>query len=244
MFEEENVSVETEEVAEPLDNEQTEDLSEENQNVADSDSQGEDTENSGKTSQDSAFAEMRRARAEAERQAQEAREQLDAYKAEQEARQKALNKLSGGRENAELEALAESLGIDVEDVIQTLEAETSQARVEQENEVLKAQLNKVETERRLDSTLNELEKLDSKLTEDDISNVLMYVDKGLSTEDAYYAVKAKEINTKAIPPKPIGKLNQSKPMEKEFYTEAEVDAMTPQQQRANYKAIMRSMSKW
>ena len=228
MFEDENLSVETEEVAEPLE-EQTEDLSEENQNVADSDSQGEDTEN-GKTSQDSAFAEMRRARAEAERQAQEAREELESLKAEQEARQKALSKLSGGRENAELEALAESLGIDVEDVIQTLEAETSQARVE--------------TERRLDSALNELEKLDSKLTEDDISNVLMYVDKGLSTEDAYYAVKAKEINTKAIPPKPIGKLNQSKPIEKDFYTEAEVDAMTPQQQRANYKVIMRSMSKW
>lgn len=235
MFDDETTGVEEMEFAEPSEEEVAEDLGEEDQTVAESDSEGE-----GKTSQDSAFAEMRRAREEAEREAREAREELEAFRAEQEARQRALDRLSGGRENAELEALADALGIEVEDVIATLEAEREQASMQAENERLKQQLADVETERRLDSALTELKSIDPNLSEEDTMKILEYADKGLSVEDGYYAVKAREINTRATPPPEIGKIGETKPIEKEYFTEAEIDAMTSEQLTKNWKKIMAS----
>jgi hypothetical protein len=241
MFEE-NTGVEEMEFAEPSE-EQAEDLGEEEQETAEPVSEDESAD-SGKTPSDSAFAEMRRAREQAERDAREAREQLEALQAEQQARQRALDRLSGGRENAELEALADSLGIDVEDVIATLQAEEAQARIQQENEILKKQLANVENERKLDNALVEMNALDPNLSDEDRIKILEYADKGLSIEDGYYAVKAREINTRATPPKEIGKIGERTPVEKDFYTEAEVDAMTPEQQEANYEVILRSMGRW
>lgn len=242
MFDEENTGVEEMEFAEPSE-EVAEDLGEEDQMPAESDSEGEVAE-SGKTSQDSAFAEMRRAREEAEREAREAREELEAFRAEQEARRRALDRLSGGRENAELEALADALGIEVEDVMATLEAEQAQATMQQENERLKQQLAEVETERRLDSVLTELKGLDPNLSEEDTLKILEYADNGLSVEDGYYAVKAKEINTRATPPKEIGKIGETKPLEKDFFTEAEVNAMTSEEKSRNWEKIMASLPRW
>ncbi len=233
-------SVETQEVAEPVE-ETNEDLGAEETEIAD---QSSESVESGKTDRDSAFAEMRRAREEAEKEAREAREQYNALLAQQTARQNAINKLTGGRKNADLEAIAESVGLEVEEVIATLEEEEATERLKQENELLTQRINNIELERRLDSALVELEKLDPNLSEDDISKVLKFADSGLSIEDGYYAVKAREINTKATPPKEIGKLNQSKPLEKDFFTEKEVDAMSEAEQRANYQKIIRSMSRW
>ena len=222
--------------------EQTEDLGEEEQDVTEPVSEGEEAEKH-KNTPDAAFAEMRRAMQDAQKKQKEAEEALNAMRAEQKARQDALKKL-GGSENAELEALADSLGIEVEDVIATLEAEQNSARLAQENNLLKEQIQKVETERQLDAAITTLNGIDPNLKDNEIVNVLEYVDKGLSVENAYYAVKAKEINTQATPAREIGQLNQSKPPEKDFYTEAEVDAMTPEQQRAHADTILKSMSRW
>lgn len=243
MFDE-NTSVEMQEVAEPVE-ETNEDLGAEETEIADQSSEEVSTEETGKTDRDSAFAEMRRAREEAERQAREAQEELATFRAKQEARQNALTRLSGGKKNAELEALADSLGIDVEDVMATLEAEERVANLEEENKRLRQQAQDTETERLLDQALATLDKLDSKLTSEEIEKILGYVGvNNMTVEDGYYAVKAREIMTKPQAPKPIGKLNSNEPIEKEYYTEAEVDAMTPSQQRANYEKIIRSMSKW
>lgn len=241
MFDE-NTGVEEMEVAAPSE-EQAEDLGEEEQESANPVSEDESAEG-GKTPSDSAFATMRREKEQAEKEAREAREQLEAFQAEQQARQSALNRLSGGRENAELEALADSLGLDVEDVIATLQADMDKARIQSENETLKAQLEEVQTERELDQALTELEKLDKNLTEDQIMKILEYKDAGLSIEDGYYAVKEKEFKTKATPPKEIGKVGETKPIEKDYFTEAEVNAMTSAEKEKNWEKIMASLSRW
>lgn len=240
MFEE-NPSVETQEVAEPV--ETNEDLGAEETEIADQSSE-QGVADTGKTDQDSAFADMRRAREQAEKEAREYKEELEFLKAQQEARHNALSRLSGGKQNAELEALADSLGLEVEDVIATLESEERTARLQQENELLNQQLNHIETERRLDLALAELSKLDQSLSNEEIQSVLKYADSGLTVEEGYYAVKGREIATKSTPPKEIGKINQTKPIEKEFFSEKEVDAMSEAEQRANYEKIIRSMSRW
>lgn len=244
MFDENNTGVDEMEFAEPSE-EVTEDLGEEVQTVAESDSErAESAEEKHKRTPDEAFAEMRRAREEAEREAREAREELESLKAEQEARQRALDRLSGGKENAELEALADSLGLEVEDVIATLQAEQAQASIQAENERLKQQLADVETERRLDNVLTELKGIDPNLTEEETMKVLEYADKGLSVEDGYYAVKAKEINTRATPPREIGKIGETKPLEKEFFTEAEIEAMSSDELKKNWKKVLASWERY
>ena len=243
MFEE-NPSVETQEVAEPVE-ETNEDLGAEETEIADQSSEEVSTEETGKTDRDSAFAEMRRAREEAEKEAREAREELSKLRTQQEARQTALNRLTGGRQNAELEALADSLGIEVDDVIATLEAEERTANLQAENERLKKQVDGIATERRLDQALATLEKLDPTLSSEEIEKILGFDGvNGMTVEDGYYAVKARKIMTTPQPPKPIGKLNTNEPMERDFYTSAEVDAMSESQQRANWRTILKSMSKW
>lgn len=236
----ENLSVENQEVAEP-EIESTEDLGVEEQEVAEPGSP--EGETGKKTDTDSAFAEMRRAREAAEREALQAREELEQLRAAQKARQDALERLTG-KENADIEALADSLGLEVSDVIATLDAEQQTASLRLENERLSKQLEEAQTERALDNALAELNALDNNLKENDISKILSYVDKGLSVEDSYYAVKAREINTRPISAKEIGGIHDKDVGEKEYYSEKEVDAMTPEQQRANYEAILRSMSRW
>jgi len=230
-------SVETQEVAEPV--ETTEDLGVEVQDIANSDSDQDEVSSeptSGKTERDSAFAEMRRAKDQAER-------ELAQFKAEQEARANALERLTG-RKDAELEALADSLGIEVEDVIATIQADQRQATLEAELEMYKAKEKEANDKLALTEALNDLEKIEKGLPEETVYNILGYADKGMSIEDAYYAVKGKEIATKAIPPKEIGKVNSNKPMEKDFITKAEYESMSEEQIRANPDLVLRSSARW
>ena len=127
----------------------------------------------------------------------------------------------------------------------TLEAEQAAARKDLEIQRLKAEVDSTKAEKEMQTALLEVQKIDPEVKSlyelgDDF---VAYTKAGLSPENAYYAIKAKEINTKVVPPKEIGKIN-SEPAAKDFFTEAEVDAMTPAQQKTLWKQIKESMKKW
>lgn len=236
---EKDLGVEETEVADP-----SEEVSEETQEVAEPESE-EVVKTSRETDErDTAFAQQRRALQEAEKRAQQAEQKLAAKEAEISARAEVLKRLSGS-ETADVDALAESLGISSGDVIATMQAEQSKAVLELENQQLKAQLDSVKADNAMQGDLIALQKIDPNIKNlsdlgDDFSR---YIAAGLTAEQAYYAIKAKEINTKATPPKEIGKI-EDKPIEKDYFTEKEVDAMTPEQVEANLTKIRASMSKW
>ena len=231
----EDLGVEVQEVAEPAD------TGEEVQEVAEP--AIDDSADSGKTAQDARFAEMRRANEALETELAELKETIAA----QEARQNALQRLTG-RNDADVNAIAEQMGLEPEDILATITAEQNSLQKEREIERLRAELNDVKAEKQVQETIAELQKLDPKLKAiDDLGEsadmFVEYVAKGLSVESAYYAVKAKEINTKVTPPPEIGTVNTT-PQEKNFFTEAEVDAMTPEQQRKYADVIIASMTQW
>ena len=88
-----------------------------------------------------------------------------------------------------------------------------------------------------------LAKAEKKLGLDITDEQIKELEDNVSNID-YDAVKAREINTRPISAKEIGGIHDKDVGEKEYYSEKEVDAMTPEQQRANYEAILRSMSRW
>lgn len=199
-----------------------------------------ETATGGKTGMD---AEYRRAREEAEQRAAEAERELAELKAENEARTAALQRMGG--ENAEINALAESLGADPEDILATVSAEQESAKKDIEIKRLQEEVNSAKAEKAMQGALLEVQAIDPgvKSLYELGDAFIEYIGAGLSVENAYYAVKAKEHDTKVVPPKEIGRVN-NEPAKKDFFTEAEVDAMSEEQQRVNYETIMASMPKW
>lgn len=197
----------------------------------------------GKTEADTVFAKHRSAREQAEQRAAEAEKELAELKAVNEARTAALRRIGG--ENAEINALAESIGADPEDILATLDAEQESAKKDFEIERLRNEVNSAKAEKQMQSALLEIQAIDPGVKSlYELGDAFAeYIGAGLSVENAYYAVKAKEHDTKVVPPKEIGRIN-NEPAGKDFFTEAEVDAMSEEQQRANYKKIMDSMTKW
>jgi len=200
----------------------------------------EPAETQGKTKADSAFAQMRREKEDALSRAEEAERKL----AEQEARANAIRNLSG-REDAVEMALAESLGLDEDEVTAKLDAATESAKKDIEIEELRNYIDGLEVDRRMAEDLREIQTIDPSVKSlDELGDVFIdLIEAGASAKAAYYAAKAEEINERATPPKPIGKVDATAP-EKDFFTEAEVDAMTPEQQAANWEKIKKSMTKW
>ena len=233
----ENLSVETQEVAEPV----TESV--ETQEVAEP--VAEETVTSGRTEVDAAFAEQRRARQEAERRAAEAERRIAEMEAASRARSEAIMRLTGD-ENAEVNALAESMGLDPSDVMATLNASQESAKKDLEIQMLREQLDSVRVDNEIQKDLAELQKIDPSIKSlNDLGETFPeFIKAGLTAEQAYYAIKGKEIANRVVPAKEIGKLQDSKPPEKDFFTEAEVAAMTPQEKYDNAEKIMASLPRW
>lgn len=195
---------------------------------------------SGKTEQDAAFAELRRSKEEAEQRNAE----LEAELAQMNSRRKLMENAFGVDE-PEIEAVAERLGIDPEDILAELQHEDELERIKKENETLSSQLEEQRISERMRTDLAEIQKIDPTIKSleqlgDDFIN---FIRGGLDGVDAYFAAKAKEERTRAKPPAEIGKVNNSK-APKDFFSEAEVDAMSPEEVRQNLDAIHRSMKKW
>lgn len=240
---EENISVEMQEVAEPAVEEIPSETGAEVQEVAEPESEG-----TGKTDADSAFAAMRR---ENEALKKQLEEQNSAY-ADLQAEHEARSSMFEDADLDEIELIAEATGASVEDVEARIEAQRELSEkdrriehLEKEKQELMGEFAKQQYLREvqaIDPTVKSLEELGDTFME------CMQAKKAdgsyaMSVETAYKVAKADEIMNKVTPPREIGKV-KDEPPEKAYFTEAEVDAMTPEEQRANADKIKKSFQYW
>lgn len=232
----ENTSVEMTEVAAPSEVEETNETGVEEPEVAEPVS-----EEHQKTDADSAFAEMRRAREQAEREAADARAELEMYRAQQDARDSTIARLTGRDDDAEIVALAELTGMSEEEIRQEMEAAFESTQKDLRIQQLEERINSAEADRMMQEDLEALRKIDPSLRSlDDLGDGFAdYIAAGLPPEKAYWAIKAEERANQATPPKDIGKVATGT-AEKDRFTEAEIEAMSSDQLRKNWKKIFNS----
>lgn len=232
-------SEETQEVAEPAEDEATE-TSAEDQEAADPDSE----EAEGKTSADAAFAEMRRAKEAAEQELADIKAEQARQAALKAAEDEAIAEMSGYEDVEYL--LAEASGKSIEEVRAEIEAERERAELHHENEMLSQQLAEVRADKMMAEDLVEIQKFDpsiKSLADLPESFEAYRLNAGLTAQQAYFAAMAEKEATSIKPAKPIGQVNQA-PVEKDFYSEAEVNAMTSEEKSANWEKIMASLPRW
>lgn len=240
----ESTSAEMPEVAEPA-----EETGVEDQEVAAPESETEPEEpmdmESGeeehhKNSADESFAEMRRQMEAAQQEAMDARAELERYQAQTEARDEAFARLTG-EDDAYVKALAEVTGLTEEEVKEEMEA--AQESVEKDLRIaqLEEQVASIETDRLMQADLARLRKIDPSLKSlEDLGDAYVdYVAAGLDPERAYWAIKAEEQANQAEPPKAVGKVATGT-AEKDYYTEAEIDSMSSDQLKKDWKKVFSS----
>lgn len=231
-------SEETPEVAEPAD--ETTESSEEIQETAEPDSEEAD----GRTEADAAFADMRRRMEAAERKLAE-REAEDAKRAAlQAAEDEAVAEMSGYDDIEYL--IAESSGKSIEEVRAEVAFRKEYEELKYDNEVLQKELSEVRADKTIAEDLAAIQKFDpsvKSLADLPESFEAYRLDAGLTAQQAYFAAKAEKEATEIKPAKPIGQVNQA-PVEKDYYTESEVNAMTSEEKEANWEKIMASLPRW
>ncbi len=89
--------------------------------------------------------------------------------------------------------------------------------------------------------LEEIRKVDPSLKSlDDLGEgYIEYVKAGLPPVRAYWAVKAERDANRVTPPKEIGRV-ETGTAEKDYYTDAEIDAMSSEELTKNWKKVMAS----
>ena len=98
----------------------------------------------------------------------------------------------------------------------------------EKQEMMQEDLEKI---RKVDPSLKSLEDLGE--------GYIDYIAAGLDPVKAYWAIKAEERANEATPPKEIGRVETS-PVEKDYYTDAEIDAMSSEELTKNWKKVMAS----
>ena len=193
-----------------------------------------------KTEQDAAWARMRREAEDAKAEAEAAQRELAELKAMQEAREEAESRLTG-QDNARIKALAEATGMSEDEVKAELEAAEESVKKDLRIEELEQQIQDAEIDRIMQADLIEIQKIDPSIKSlDDLGDDYSgYIRAGLDAEQAYWAIKAKEAANKATPPKPAGAVKTSVP-DKDYYTDAEIDAMSSEELTKNWKKVMAS----
>ena len=232
MDENYNESVETQEVAEP----ETEALeSAESQDVAEpetSEEPAEDPKSSGKTEQDAAFAEMRRKNQELENSNRMMMEALQRYFDGDDAEELSLA----------ANAYAEQKSVD--EYRDEWEHNQEFLRLQNENEELQNQLLDAQVDRLMREGLREIQEIDPnvKSLEELGDNFGNFIRAGLTTKEAYYATKAMELKEKVFAPDAIGRVSDTK-AERDYYTSAELDALTDEEMDENWDKVMRSLQR-
>lgn len=226
--ENEETGVEEQETAEPVSEQETE----------------EEVSDDGKTSADAAFAEMRRAKEAAEKELEDLRAEQAKQAALQAAEDEAIAEMSGYDDVAYL--IAEASGKSIEEVNAEIEAERERAELRQENETLRERLSEVTADKLMADDLAEIQRFDPNVK--DLSDLgesyeKFRLDAGLSAQQAYFALKAEKEATQIKPAKPIGQVNPA-PVEKDYFTESEVNAMTSAEKSENWEKIMASLPRW
>lgn len=229
----ESTSVETTDVADPSE----EVTGVEEQETAEPVSETE-PEETGKD--DAAWARMRRESEQARKDLEAAQRELAELKASAEARESTYSRLTGN-DNGNIAAIAEATGMSEDEVIAEIEAAEESAKKDLLIEQLQEQVTSIEAERLMQADLEEIRKIDPSLKslEDLGQGYVDYVSAGLSPVRAYWAVKAEERANQATPPKEIGKV-ETGTVEKDYYTDAEIDAMSSEELTKNWKKVMAS----
>lgn len=184
-----------------------------------------------KTPADAAFAELRRKNEALEKQLKEYDEALGYF-------------FDGEDKPAQAQAFKEERS--VEDVKAEREKQAELESLREENEALREQITTREVEQMMAKDLREIQAIDpsvKSLTELGEMFFDLISTGQVSGVDAYYAVKAKARAESINTPEPVGEVNATSD-EKDFYTKAEVDGMSPAEIHKNYDAIRRSMTKW
>ena len=232
---EEVTSVETSEVAEP-----TEEVTGvEEQETAEPVSE-ETVEEPQKTEEDAAWARMRREAEQARKEAEAAQKELAELKAQNEARESTYSRLTGS-DNGDIAAIAEATGMSEDEVLAEIEAAQESAQKDLLIEQLQNQVTSIEAERMMQADLEAIRKVDPSLKSlDDLGEgYIDYIAAGLDPVKAYWAIKAEEQANHATPPKEIGKVETSS-AEKDYFTDAEIDAMSSEELTKNWKKVMAS----
>lgn len=229
-------SVETEEVAEPL--EEATESSEENQDTADPDS------DEGKTSADAAFAEYRRRAEAAERKLADFEAEQAKQAALKAAEDEAIAELSGYDDIDYL--IAEASGKSIEEVRADIANRAELEELKYNYQAATQEIAELKADMTLAGDLAEIQKFDpsvKSLADLGESWEAYRLEAGLTAQQAYFAAKAEKEATSIKPAKPIGQVNQA-PVESEYYTEAEVNAMTSEEKSKNWEKIMASLPRW
>lgn len=244
MAEFESTSVETTEVAEPSEEVTGVEEQETAEPVSDDSEQP-----TGKTEEDAAWARMRREAEQAKKDLKAAQQELAELKASNEARTSAFSRLTGRDENAEIAALAEVTGMSEDEVAEIYEREAESAQKDLRIEQLEEKVGSIQAERLMQVDLERLRKIDPSLNslEDLGPEYVRYMsaidpDTGepiMQPEDAYWAIKAKQRANQATPPKEVGKVATG-PAEKTRFSQAEIDAMSSDQLKKNWRKIIAS----
>ena len=243
MYEDYNIeSAESQEVAEP----ETEELeSAESQEVAEPETSETPTEEAsesfGRTEADAAFAEMRR-------QNQDLQSQLEDMARRNAAMSGALSRYFEGEDDDELviNANAYAEERDPDEYRQQYERDLELERLQAQNSALEEQLIDAEVNRLMQEGLREVQAIDPniKSLEELGDSFVDFIAAGLSTEQAYWAVQAKERSTKVLAPDAIGKVADTK-SERDYFTSEELDALTDEDLNddAIYEKAMRSLQR-
>lgn len=231
MSEFDATGVEELEVAEPVE----EETGVEEQEVAEPESEGQE-----RPTNDAAWARMRREKEDAQKELQAAKAEIERLMAQDSARTSAYERLTGS-EDGEISALAEATGLSEDEVRAAMEEAEEQAQRELENAQLKKQIESLQADMYAKEDLTEIQKIDPTVAslEDLGDDFPSYISAGLSPQQAYWAVKAQETATMATPPKVVGKVATGA-VEKDYYSQAEIDAMSSEQLTKNYKKILAS----
>lgn len=231
MSEFDATGVEELEVAEPVE----EETGVEEQEVAEPESEGQE-----RPTNDAAWARMRREKEDAQKELQAAKAEIERLMAQDSARASAYERLTGS-EDGEISALAEATGLSEDEVRAAMEEAEEQAQRELENAQLKKQIESLQADMYAKEDLTEIQKIDPTVAslEDLGDDFPSYISAGLSPQQAYWAVKAQETATMATPPKVVGKVATGA-VEKDYYSQAEIDAMSSEQLTKNYKKILAS----
>ena len=235
-----NESAETQEVAEPemdVESEEMQDVAEPAE--AESETAEEPTEENGRTPQDAAFAEQRRRIAELE-------ERERTLASDNEAMMAALSRYFEGETAEELSINANAYAEqrDPDEVREEYERAKEFESLKTENQRLTDQLLDAEVDRLMREGLREVQEIDPSVKSlDDLGDEFArFIGAGLSSREAYFAVKAMEMKDKVFAPDAIGKVADTK-AERDYYTSEELDHLTDEEMEENWDKVMRSMSR-
>lgn len=234
MSEFDSTSVETSEVAEPIE----EVTGVEEQETAEPVS--EESIEPKRTEEDAAWARMRRESENAKKELEAAQRELAELRASNEAREEAFSRLTGS-DSGDIAAIAEATGMTEDEVLAEIEAAQESAQKDLRIQQLEEQVTSIEADRLMQADLEKIRRVDPSLNSlEDLGDAYVeYVSAGLDPVRAYWAIKAEERANQATPPKEVGKVATGT-AEKDYYSDAEIDAMSSEELTKNWKKIMAS----